>query len=347
MSRGLKNDHVIWTLARDLGLAGKTDPVGEIVEFCVRQMRALLKEFPCESLSQLLQIAATKFETVFREIHSDEELRQLRDEFLSRGEKEFALLETELGPDVFAITFRLLRPKRGEREFISIIDCRGTKKYRSYYSKWHELAHLFTLTDQLRFKFCRTHSSWNKKDPEETLMEVIAGQVGFLSDVVKPHAKGRISFDKIAKLREALCPEASAQASTIGFANNWPSPCVLLEASLEYKKSDREKLDQQNFDFISPPLPELRISHVNFSQPAADFARILHPNIRIPQHSIIYRTFMGGTQGADETRESLGSWETKKGGYLPNRGYVVSARKLGNSVQALLTPTNLDHLRSR
>jgi len=343
MARGLRNDYQIWTLAKDLGLSAKTEPLAEIVEFCVQQMRSLLKEFPCDSLSQLLEIAATKFETVFKEIHSDEELRKLRDEFLARGETEFALLETELGPEVFAITFRLLRPKPGEREFISIIDCRGHKKYRSYYSKWHELAHLFTLTDQMRFKFCRTHSSWNKKDPEEALMEVIAGQVGFLADIVKRHAKGRISFDKIAELRYKLCPEASVQASTIGFANNWPSPCVLLEASLEYKKSDRDKLNQQNFDFISPPVPELRIAHVNSSPSATDFARILHPNIRIPKSSIIYKTFMEEISPVVEARESLGTWETKKGGYLPARWYIVSARKQVDSVQALLTPTKLDH----
>jgi hypothetical protein len=44
-----------------------------------------------------------------------------------------------------------------------------------------------------------------------------------------------------------------------------------------------------------------------------------------------------------EARESLGTWETKKGGYLPARWYIVSARKQVDSVQALLTPTKLDH----
>jgi hypothetical protein len=337
MPRGLKNDFQIWKLARDLGLPA-TDPLGEIILYCTKWTRALLKEFPCESLSELLENAAARLDTVFREIHTDEELRQIRDHFLARGEKEFALVDHELGPGTFAITFRLLKPKRGEREFISIIDCRDDKRFRSYYSKWHELAHLITLTDQRRFKFCRTHSIVNKKDPEEALMEVIAGHVGFLPDLVKHHASGPISFQKIADVRKIICPDASYQASTIGLARSWPTPCVLLEATLEYKNSERDNLSQRTFSFAAAPKPELRITHITASQDAGDLAKNLHPHIRIPARSIIHKVFVEEVESADDRAEDLSWWETKKGGHLRSAPFTVSARKRGDSVQALLIP---------
>ncbi len=86
---------------------------------------------------------------------------------------------------------------------MSIIDCRGEKSWRNYFSKWHELAHLLTLTPQTRFKFCRTHCVAEQKDPEEAAMDVIAGAVGFLPDLIREHASGDISFDKVFQLRRS------------------------------------------------------------------------------------------------------------------------------------------------
>jgi len=339
MPRGLKNDLRIWKLARDLGLPGKDDPLGEIVAYCEKWARDLLRICSCESLSEFLETAATKLETTFREVHSDDELREVRNAFLRRGEKEFALVDHELAPGVFAITFRLLNPKRGERPFISIIDCRGDKRHKAYYSKWHELAHLLTLTEQRRFKLCRTHSELNKKDPEEALMEVIAGHVGFLPEMVKRHAKGAISFEKIAAVKQKLCPEASMQSATIGIAKAWPTPCVLLEASLEYKKSDRDKLSQNRFAFAGTPERELRVSHVTASRSAGTFGKSLHANIRVPKKSSIHRVFAEDLAATEAEAENLSWWETKKGGHLRAAPFVVSARKRGGSVQALLVPS--------
>ena len=67
-----------------------------------------------------------------------------------RGEKIFATLEQELSEDVFAITYRRNNGEYWEREFVSVIDSRGSKASRVYFTKWHELAHLLTLIDQLR-----------------------------------------------------------------------------------------------------------------------------------------------------------------------------------------------------
>ena len=338
MRRGLQNDIQIWKLARDLDLKLKRDPVTEITEHCVNKIRSFIKDFPCDTLSELLANAETILKTRFVEVRTDEELRQIRDHYFKKGETEFALLEKELGPGVYAITFRRLCPGKADREFISIIDCRREKAYRSYFSKWHELAHLLTLTDQGRLKFCRTHAAVNQRDPEEVLMEHIAGEVGFLPDLINRHLTGEISFARIRQLRDLLCPEASLQSSIIGFVKNWPRPCVLIEAGLRYKKSEERKLAQADLGFLERPSPELRVLHVSSNAMVRDVGSLIHQNMRVPQASLIYKVFREANLSEVEAVEDLNWWETKKEGHLPSQPLRVSARTNGGNVTALIIP---------
>src|ERR1044071_7456058 len=110
MPSSLKNDLQIWKLAKDLGLKPREDPLAQILDHCRDRIRSFLREFPCDSLSDLLENAATHLETIFVEVKTNEDLRELRNHYFNRGEKAFAILEDELGPDVLAITFRRMRP---------------------------------------------------------------------------------------------------------------------------------------------------------------------------------------------------------------------------------------------
>jgi hypothetical protein len=140
-------------------------------------------------------LTASKLGTKFEEIHSDDELDEVRERYLRQGEKAFASLQEELSAQVFGVTFRRTSRRSWELPFVSVIDCRGEKRFRSYYTKWHELGHLLILTDQMRLTFRRTHFGLEDKDPEEALVDVIAGAFGFLPELVRPLAKGQPSFD--------------------------------------------------------------------------------------------------------------------------------------------------------
>ena len=118
--------------------------------------------------------------------------------------------------EVFGVTFKRLSRKPWELPYVSVIDCRLDKKYRSYYTKWHELGHLLILTDQMRLAFRRTHFGLDDKDPEEALVDVIAGAFGFLPDLIKPVAKGRPSFEVDRSDPRATLP----RSQPAGF-NHW------------------------------------------------------------------------------------------------------------------------------
>lgn len=336
MSPKLKQSPRVWTLAVDLGLRPNSDALADIINYCKRKVRSFVKEFSCCSLSDLLQIVAAKVDTVFVEVHTDADLEHIKQRYVKQGEYAFANLEDQLGPEVFAITFRRLARARSERQFVSVIDCRGDKAWRSYFSKWHELAHLLTLTPQMRLKFCRTHAVAEQKDPEEATMDVIAGAIGFFSDIINQHATGHLSFATINRMRGTLCPEASLQASLIGFAQNWPTPTLLVQAGLGLRKRDRIAANQGSFDFRDKPVPALRALSVTSNDAARTVGLFINRNRRVPEKSVISQVF---SRTADnlEAIENLAWWEASDGSSLADCSVVVESRRIGEDTYALIS----------
>jgi hypothetical protein len=338
MNGRLKNSPQIWRLASDLGIRPYPDPVSAILDFCRKRVRNIAREFKCAVLSDLLNTVAAALGTTFVEIHSESDLKAIQDEYLSKGEWAFATLDGDLGLDVLAITFRRTRRREWERPFVSIIDCRGEKTSRSYYSKWHELAHLLTLTDQMRLSFARTHAQTaDIKDPEEALMEIIAGAFGFWNEILSLKKGARITFQLIDQLRRQHCPEASAQASIIGFVRAWPEPCVLMRAAPALKQREKIVVNQGLLEFAHRPLAELRAVKVTANDAAKEIGMFIYPNMRIPECSMIANVFDDGP-AEGEAAEDLGRWTTSEGGRLADRPVQVQARRVWAGVEALITP---------
>lgn len=337
MSGKLKESLQIWKLASDLGLRQSRDPVSAILDLCRRRVRDVSREFGCKNLSALLNTLATALGTTSLEIHSESDLATVQTNYLAKGERAFATLGADLGPDVLAITFRLTRRRPWERPFVSIIDCRGEKAFRSYYSKWHELAHLLTLTDQMRLSFTRTHAQTaDMKDPEEALMEVIAGTFGFWDEMLALEKGVRITFELIDELRQQHCPEASLQASTIGFVRAWPEPCILIQAAPGLKAKDRRLVNQGVLGFADRVAPELRAIKATANDLAIENGMVVYTNMRIPSCSVIAKVFYGDL-GEGEAAEDLASWTTSDGGGLAARRVLIQARGTRGGVLALVT----------
>jgi len=243
MSNRLDSKPQIGTLAADLGLPPSESPSRSILQFVTNRIRCIAKKFHCASLNDLLVATAGAVETTFEEIHSDRDLREIRLKYVNKGEKAFATLEDELrGTGDYAITIRRVQREQWEPQFVSVIDCRGDKVYRGYFSNWHELAHVLTLTPQMRLVFHRTHCAATVQDPEEMLMDVIASDVGFFRDFLPSGTSADISFESIRRIKEECCRDASMQAATIGIVKALPVPCILIEARMALRKQTKRLL---------------------------------------------------------------------------------------------------------
>lgn len=337
MSTRLDNKPQIHTLASDLGLQSSVKPCQRIVQFVEARLKKIAKTFACKSLSDLLVAVANDVGTVFKEIHSDADLERVRDEYVSKGELIFANLANDLSlPDDYAITIKVHPRQPWEPRFVSVIDCRGEKRFRTYFSKWHELAHLLTLTPQMRLVFRRSHSRENSDDPEERLMDVIASSAGFLPTFMPDGTTGELSFETIMEIKKEFCPDASAQAALIGIIKAFPSPCILVHAELALKKGEALAGSQFGFGFHSGPKRSLRAVHATVNTAAREAGLQFFNHWRVPSTSVIADVFVNG--GYAEADEDLDWWSASSGKCLDSQPVRVKAKKTGDSVQALLIP---------
>jgi len=144
-------------------------------------------------------------------------LRRLRERYASRREFGAAKLAKELAaPDCFGGTFALKQPSHGIK-YVAVIDCRGPKRHRFYFTKCHEIAHILLMTDQRRIVFRRTHEEQNH--PEEELVDRIAARVGFFPPLLQPYTIAPLSFDVINQIVSDLGPEASWESAVRGVIN--------------------------------------------------------------------------------------------------------------------------------
>jgi hypothetical protein len=336
----LRESAQVYQLARYLGIrvSKPNELVPAIMQYCEQQISQLMQGLPgCETLTEMLEWVANRLGTSFIMIHTDEDLHRVKQEYVERREPGFVQLEEELPPHVFGLTIKLQNREPWEQEFVSIIDCRGEKAVRSYFTKWHELAHLLTLTRQKRLVFKRTHASVNGGDSEERLMDIIAGHFGFYPRIARKFMNGEISFNAIERLREQLCPEASLQSSLINFVKCWSHACILLRAELALKKGEEAQLCQGRFNFLDAPRHALRAVQVSPNNLASERRFTIHENMRVPEHSIVSRVFSGAVL-YDEAEECLSWWETSNGTRLPRCVVRVKARRSGQSVEALVIP---------
>lgn len=320
-------------IAHDLRLQPSADPLGAIVRRCERMVHGFLRQLPCGSLSALLDLVANKLGTRFIQIHNDEELDRVTNEFRRRREPGFVQLRDHLTSEVFGVTIRLEQAELGELPFVSIIDCRGEKYARRYFTKWHEVAHLFILTDQGRLQFFRTHES--RKTAEEQIVDKIAGHFGLYQSFIASHLHGDLTFERIEEIRKTCCPEASRQATVIGVVAAWPRPVIFLTARAAFKRAEQRHQDAGQLSFLPPPAPELRAVEVMLNDPARTIDMRIFENMRVPARSVISRVFCDGLL-QDEAVEDLSWWETKESGALAPRAVTVRVRRTFDGVEALI-----------
>jgi hypothetical protein len=279
MARAPSNADII-TIADELGLPLSNDPSGKIVAYCQDLTAFYIREYEeCSTSDELLSICAQKMGTKFEILSSNSDLDRTMSMWAERGELQFATIERELERGALGITFRLRRPFEWEQPYVSVIDARGERQRRAWFTKWHEIGHLLILAGNARESFRRTHGPEQRKDPEEVLVDRIASACGFHPSLIRTHANGPLTFKVIESLRDQLFPGASMQAARIGVANAWPIPCFLLECRMINDLSSASK--EQTYSF--------RAVHVWSNEAARQAGLRISTNMCVCEPSLVKR----------------------------------------------------------
>ena len=278
-------------------------------------------------------------------LNAEEPLTEVIEKY-ARREKEpsFGVLRRDLDDETFATLIQRKRPPGQQAyHYVAVIDCRGEKSARRFFTRWHEIAHVLTLVGQLELPL---HRSTVRKDPVERMMDLIAGDIGFFEPLFQPvldaecASERGLSFAAVENVRATFCPSASLEATLHACVNKFASPVILLQAAFGHRAEVQRLLASGQGDLFSgdPPAPQLRVP-ISTGNPAARAARLIIPkNMRVPAGCVI-ATAMREAQDHAVLRavEDLNLWRTSSGQALSHARVRIEALKIRDRVWAIVS----------
>jgi hypothetical protein len=333
----------VFSLADELGVSHAA-PVNGILDYCHRRIDDWVSEAGgVPNIDALESLVTQKLQMVFEEIRTDDDWERLKDVY-ARGKKEFVFgaIRTKFDDDD-NLTYGALVQRRNAAasdpdRFVAVIDCRGSKLARRFFTRWHEIAHRLTTHADMPEPVYRS-----EHDPIERMMDEIAGHVGFYDPLFQPVFKQAVlgqphlKFGAIETIISDAFPAASFQATLFACTRRMPTPVVYVETALAHKKEVKRKLAAPSLFDIDPPLGELRAVKVIPNKAAQQDGFTIPTNMRVPPASLIHRLFDAEPQSSDNGEECLSYWESQ-GKSLGRRGVVVEARKVPGRVIAIVQP---------
>lgn len=345
-------DQRIVRRAKALGLPRQKRSRSGLREYAFDKFEELLAELPVEpdSPDDLLKVVAAKLGVAVERVTSEEDLRDLAvkygDAYPNLGDilrDEFVRSDTE------GLTLRCQKRDPRLRPYLSVVDARGRKAYRAYFSEWHELTHFLVWPDQLEFdEFRRTPSEEERqRDPIESLVDSIAGELAFYEPLFVPaleaaiEKEGGLTFGAVESARRAFAESASFYGSARAAVLSIEEPACFVRAEPRLKKARRQRLNSEHGDLPlgedpDPPDPPLRL--VDFWENDAVEASPLqlHHHIRVPERSVLHYVHENPVAGRHSAVENQASWETSKKGPYPPLPIRVEATRRGEWVYALI-----------
>lgn len=333
MNRTRRKISPVLDIARGLGMPVSGDPVAYLIAHCRRAVDRWVQDYGPRSLRELLETAAAKIGVIIEEVHQDWDLPNISQRYLAQGEGGFACIASELDQRTFALAIRLRHPRNGCTH-VAVIDCRGSKHARRWFSIWHEIVHLI-VNPQLELDFRRTTAE--SKDTVEAMIDKIAGELAFYPPMYDSPllSSGRPSLSVLETHRKLLSPEASREASYATIVSRLRRSTLFLVAGLALKASEQRALESRRPPTVLPT-PKLRVLRTAGSESARTAGLFVPHNHRVPPSSIIYRLFHEeidtSPDGICREIENLDQWKDSTGRSLPGLPIVVEVTRNGTQV---------------
>lgn len=344
MSR-LEQEPDVIELARKLGVLGSGDPVAGIVGHCLDRIRRWVQaDGPVKTIDHLESVVARRLHLTFEEVETDEALTALIRKYIKLGEGVFAYLKQDLDGETFGATYRrsTAAPDAPDR-LVAIIDCRGEKGARRFFTRWHEIAHFLIESDPERVETPVHRAS---DAPLERLMDKIASHAGFYETIFGPaleramEGHPRLTFQAVETVRRLHFPDASFQSTLFACNRRMMTPMVYIEAGERHKAEDEREIKRGVQWLFKEAAPEaqLRAALVVPNDAALKSNLFIPTNMRIPPLSAIHRLFNDRLCEDDSGQENLNMWEHSGDKRLPDQEVWIEAKKIKGRVIAIVQP---------
>ena len=344
----LSRQHRVVKLAKDLGLNIGEDSLGAIREFALRKASHIVADAPVPicSLEMFRRVVADKCSVRLEFIRDVADVARITKRYASfhpdlgrRLEQEFVVGTTE------GITLERDEPDHRRFRYLAVIDARGGRAARAYFTAWHEITHLMIHPDQLPFPGFRRSpvEAEIPKDPIESVVDHVAGHLGFFPTLFTPILQSAIrehgyTFRALESARNGIDPLPSLFSTAMASLHHIARPLVLVKVDLAYKSAELRGLQsgQQAFDFVVPATTKLRAVKVVPNDIAREAGIAIRQNMRIPPDSVLQQAFDNTGEIDFTTVEDQSWWEASVGGKLPHLSLSVHAVRRGAYVYGLL-----------
>jgi hypothetical protein len=354
--RSITQDYRVGKLAKDLGLSTRGDHLGHLTAHAVSKVRQIVDQWPerVESLETLLRIVASRLSVCIEYIRADADVERIARERAAYSPTLGATLNCEfLKGTSEGNLIEHQNPRPGDRRYLAVIDARGSRAIRAYFTAWHEISHVLTTPPQLEFKlFRRTPSAEEiRKDPVESAVDHIAGTIAFYEPIFAPALSaeiarsGQITIEAIQRTRDTVAPSASLYAAIVAAVRLHPEGLCFVRAEKRLKPGEQRKLASTQEELglgleLEQIVPKLRLVDVILNDGARTCRVRLHEHIRVPMKSVISRIYQEFIITERDGIEDQAWWETTADGPLPSMTLRVTAVRKGESVYGLIQPAN-------
>jgi hypothetical protein len=325
------------------------DPVAGIRDYCLERVRRSIRGLAkITDVRQLEIVLCKKLNLTVHEIWSDAELTDMASHYVAAGEPVFVFLDQDLNDNTYGVLIRLNKRIGSRFCWVAVVDCRGDKRYRRFFTLWHEIVHCITAAEQYELPFHRTKISGSLADPLERLTDLIASDLAFFDPLFRPllneelSVNGRVTFSGVEKVRERFCRDASFESTLNACVSRCDIPTIFIKAGLGYKSVEIAAMESPQTQLFptAPPIARLRVLTTVANDATRSISLRIHQNMRVPAGSVISSVFLDANLLGAAGIENLAGWTTSDGDALPNLDVAVEARKVADQVFALITPAS-------
>jgi hypothetical protein len=329
-------------VAKNLGLSIRSNVEAAIIDHCKGQLAAWVRlHGQPKTLTELLDLFGASLDMKFVEIKSDADLDVLLKDIPPSKDPVMARVPSELDDATDAITVYRSKCEPWDRRFLAVVNCRDWHARRAFFTKWHEIVHRIIEGQQLRLAFRKTRI--HRTEAEEVLVDRVAATLAFYPDIFKPvitrelASSGKLTFEVAGKVRQEVAPEASLQSTLIACLGYCTRPTWFVTCGMGYKRELERKVSSGQGSLLPLPPPQLRVQESGCSPAASKLGIMLYPNMRVPESSVIARTFADSFGLPHRGTELLSDWQTSTSGPVGHGKVEVEAFRRDDEVWALLT----------
>jgi hypothetical protein len=300
----------------------------DAVQACVSRLAPIIRKANPKTGEEIAAVLAAHFSVHFEEVRGPDDIDLLEKNYLrQKRELGFGRLREELeDPHVDALLFRRMRAQPHEPDkWVAVLNLQLTDA-KAYWDRFHEITHRAAEPAQRVLPFRRHRVE--RRSPVERLIDTIAGEFAFYAPLFRPLVRAaqrnyRLTFAAVESLQNTYAPSSSLLATTNAVVKYWPSPAMVVTASMKGRKSAPEK-DRA-----------LRVGMQTRSSTAKEAHLSCFPNMRVPMSSPIFVAF--AEKRKVEGLENLGAWTTSTGESLAAIQVFTAAICLGNVVYGLIS----------